>query len=86
METTDFLGQLAKTMEELGFTSDVSLEIVIGGTQVYEIDGAGTKWAPTKGTKKYDKDAFLIIRKPVPVVSSTPNPELKPHHGHYVAK
>ena len=73
-------------MEELGFTSDVSLEIVIGGTQVYEIDGAGTKWAPVKGTKKYDKDAFLIIRKPVSVVSSTPNPELKPHHGHYVAK
>jgi hypothetical protein len=86
LDTTDFLGQLAKTMEELGFTSDVPLEIVVGGTQVYEIEGAGTKWAPLKGTRKYDKDAFLIIRKPVPVVSSTPNPELKPHHDLDVVK
>ena len=28
-------------MQELGFSSDVPIEIVIGGTQVYEIDGAG---------------------------------------------
>ena len=45
-------------------------EVVIGGTSVYEIDGAGTKWAPVKGTRKYNKDAFIVIRKPVPVISS----------------
>ena len=69
---TDFLNQLATTMEQLGFTQDVPLEIAIGGTQVYEIDGAGTKWAPEKGTRKYNNDAFIVIRKPRPVVSSKP--------------
>ena len=68
----DFLNQLATTMEQLGFTQDVPLEIAIGGTQIYEIDGAGTKWAPEKGTRKYNNDAFIVIRKPRPVVSSQP--------------
>ena len=69
---TDFLSELATTMEELGFTRDVPLEIAIGGTQIYEIEGAGTKWAPEKGTRKYNNDAFIVIRKPRPVVSSKP--------------
>ena len=30
--------------------------------QIYEIDGAGTKWAPVKGTRKYNKDAFIVIK------------------------
>jgi len=45
-------------------------EVVIGGSSVYEIDGAGTKWAPVKGTRKYIKDAFIVIRKPIPVEPS----------------
>ena len=69
---TDFLSELADTMQQLGFTQDVPLEIAIGGTQIYEIDGAGTKWAPEKGTRKYNNDAFIVIRKPRPVVSSKP--------------
>ena len=69
---TDFLSELATTMEQLGFTQDVPLEIAIGGTQIYEIEGAGTKWAPEKGTRKYNNDAFIVIRKPRPVVSSQP--------------
>ena len=66
----DFLGQLALTMEQLGFTRDVELEIAVGGTSVYEIDGAGTRWAPVKGTRKYNDDAFIVIRKPKPVIPS----------------
>ena len=69
---TDFLNQLATTMEQLGFTQDVPLEIAIGGTQVYEIDGAGTKWAPEKGSRNYNNDTFIVIRKPRPVESSKP--------------
>ena len=38
------------------------IHIEIGGTSVYEIDGAGTKWAPVKGTRKYNKDAFIVIK------------------------
>ena len=46
----------------------------IGGTSVYEIDGAGTKWAPVKGTRKYNKDAFIVLknRSRDPVVPSKP--------------
>ena len=72
MANSHFLSELATTMEQLGFTQDVPLEIAIGGTQIYEIEGAGTKWAPEKGTRKYNNDAFIVIRKPRPVVSSKP--------------
>jgi hypothetical protein len=67
---TNFFNELAIAMEQLGFISDVPLEVVIGGTQVYEIDGPGTKWSPKKGTRKYNPDAFIVIRKPTPVISS----------------
>jgi len=70
MKQTDFLTKLALAMEELEFTSDVPLDIAIAGSQTYEIEGAGTKWAPTKGTRKYNKDAFIVIRKVTPVISS----------------
>ena len=38
------------------------IHVEIGGTSVYAIDGAGTKWAPVKGTRKYNKDAFIVIK------------------------
>ena len=58
------------------------IHVEIGGTSVYAIDGAGTKWAPVKGTRKYNKDAFIVIknRSRDPIVPSQPNPELKQHH------
>ena len=71
----DFLGQLADRMQKLGMTNDVPLEIVIGGSQTHEIDGAGTKWSPVKGTVKYNDDAFIVIRRPKPAVSSKPPTE-----------
>jgi hypothetical protein len=70
MKPNDFLGKLALAMEQLGFTSDVPLDIAIAGSQTYEIEGAGTKWAPKKGTRKYNPDAFIVIRKITPVISS----------------
>ena len=50
------------------------IHVEIGGTSVYEIEGAGTKWAPVKGTRKYNKDAFIVIknRSRDPVVPSKP--------------
>ena len=64
------------------YGDDVAVEI--GGTSVYEIDGAGTKWAPVKGTRKYNKDAFIIIknRDRNPTVPSEPfgEGEFKPAH------
>jgi len=57
-----WLGQLALAMQNLDWDNDVDIEVQIAGTQVYEIEGAGTKWAPVKGTRKYNKDAFIVIK------------------------
>ena len=77
------LGQLAIALEKMGWDSEDSIAVEIAGTSVYEIDGAGTKWAPKKGSVKYNKDAFIVIKNldRNPTVPSNPNPELKPHHG-----
>ena len=66
------LNAICEAWNELGFTDDCDIDVAIGGTQIYEIDGAGTKWAPEKGTRKYNNDAFIVIRRPQPVVSSLP--------------
>ena len=77
------LGQLAIALESLGWDYGDNVAVEIAGTSVYEIDGAGTKWAPLKGTRKYNKDAFIIIKNldRNPTVSSQPNPDLKAHHA-----
>ena len=74
--------QLADTIAELGWDCYDNVAVEIGGTSVYEIEGAGTKWAPVKGTRKYNKDAFIVIKNldRNPTVSSQPNPELKQAH------
>ena len=66
------LGELAIALEKLGWEYGDEVDVEIGGTSVYEIEGAGTKWAPVKGTRKYNKDAFIVIknRSRDPVVPS----------------
>jgi len=54
--------QLADTIAELGWDCYDDVVVEIGGTSVYGIDGAGTKWAPLKGTRKYNNDAFIVIK------------------------
>ena len=82
------LGQLAIALEKMGWDAGDDIAVEIGGTSVYEIDGAGTKWAPVKGTRKYNKDAFIVIKNldRNPTVSSQPFPEgeFKPQHPHEV--
>ena len=77
------LVQLAIALETLGWDYGDDVAVEIAGTSVYEIDGAGTKWAPVKGTRKYNKDAFIVIKNldRNPTVSSEPNPDLKAHHS-----
>ena len=76
------LGQLAIALEKMGWDAGDDIAVEIGGSSVYEIDGAGTKWAPVKGTVKYNKDAFIVIknRDRNPTVPSQPNPDLKQAH------
>ena len=80
---SSWIDQLHKTLTVLKWEHGDNIAVEIGGTSVYEIDGAGTKWAPVKGTRKYNKDAFIVIKNldHNPTVSSQPNPELKQHHA-----
>ena len=72
-----------EAFDRLGWDPKDDIVIEIAGSSVYMIDGAGTKWAPKKGTVKYNKDAFIVIKNKSrdPFVPSTANPELKPHHA-----
>ena len=65
------------TMQDLGWQRGDDLVIDIGGTSVYEIESDGTKWAPLKGTRKYNKDAFIVIKNKSrdPFVPSKANAE-----------
>ena len=66
---------LIQLVADLGWdVRNDDLHIEVGGTSVYGIDGAGTKWAPLKGTRKYNNDAFIVIknRSRDPVVPSKP--------------
>ena len=80
---SSWIDQLHKTLTALKWEHGDNIAVEIGGTSVYEIDGAGTKWAPVKGTRKYNKDAFIVIKNldRNPTVPSQPNPELKQNHA-----
>lgn len=82
MRSADWVEHLNSALQELEWTADDEIAVEIGGTSVYGINGAGTKWAPTLGTVKYNKDAFIVIKNKTrdPIVRSQPNPELKQAH------
>jgi hypothetical protein len=74
---------LVEAVASLGWdVRNDDIHVEIGGTSVYGINGAGTKWAPTLGTRKYNNDAFIVIknRSRDPIVRSQPNPDLKQQH------
>ena len=80
---SEIMDRIQDFIEALEWDSSDNITVEIGGSQVYEIEGAGTKWAPTRGTRKYNKDAFIVIKNLDRnlVIPSQPNPELKQHHG-----
>jgi len=82
MDEPSVLEQINSLINTLNWETDDDIAVEVGGTSVYEINGAGTKWAPVKGTRKYNKDAFIVIknRSRNPTISSEPNSELKQHH------
>ena len=72
-------GNLSEAISKLGWDCYDNVVVEIAGSSVYEIEGAGTKWAPIKGTRKYNKDAFIVIKNldRNPTISSKPNNEVK---------
>lgn len=56
------IDEFINAFEKLGWQPSDDIVFEIAGQSTYEIDGAGTKWAPVKGTVKYNNDAFLVIK------------------------
>ena len=80
--SADMLGQLAIALGKMDWDANDKLVVKIGGTQVSGIDvgeNYNPKWSSPIGTRKYNKDAFIVIENVTrnPVVPSQPNPELK---------
>ena len=72
------LDMISHYIDKLGweYTDDISVEI--GGTAVSGIDVGevyNKKWQSPKGTRKFNKDAFIVIRRPQEVISSKANEE-----------
>ena len=83
--SADMLGQLALALQKLDWDAGDELRVKIGGTQVSGIDvgeNYNEKWQSPIGTRKYNKDAFIVIENVSrsPVVPSQPNPDLKQKH------
>ena len=53
---------VASYVEKLGWSADDDIDVEIGGMSVCGLDGDGSKWSPAKGTCKYNKDAFIVIK------------------------
>ncbi|QIN97257.1 hypothetical protein [Synechococcus phage S-H25] len=78
---------LIKAVADLGWdvlNDDIVVELA--GTQVSGIDVGevyNEKWQSPIGTRKYNKDAFIVIKNLSrdPFEPSKPNPDLKAHHA-----
>ena len=74
-------------IEELGWDlENDEIDVEIGGTSVSGIDVGevyNKKWQSPKGTRKYNKDAFIVIKNQSrrDLTKSQPMEEFKPHHG-----
>ena len=77
--------KIAETMSTLGWDNDDNIVVEIGGTAVSGIhqgEDYNKKWATPYGVRKYNKDAFIVIKNldRSPFEPSQPNPDLKAHH------
>ena len=83
---SSWIEQLHKTLTALKWEHGDNIAVEIGGTSVSGIDVGeeyNKKWQSPKGTRKYNKDAFIVIKNldRNPTISSQPNLELKQHHA-----
>ena len=85
-ESTKFsssvLNKIAVALEALGWDYNDEIAVDIGGTQVSGIDVGeeyNKKWQSPIGTRKYNKDAFSVIKNlgRSPFEPSKANPDLK---------
>jgi hypothetical protein len=86
-EDDGIMDRLQDFIEVLGWESGDQIDVEIGGTAVSGIDVGeeyNKKWQSPIGTRKYNKDAFIIIknqsRRDLTKSQPFPEGEFKPHH------
>lgn len=83
----NIIPQFIESFEALGWDPQDNIVIEIGGTQVSGIDqpeGYNKKWAAPLGHRKYNKDAFIVIKnlsRNDDTKSQPMDREHAPHHG-----
>ena len=80
------LKRLVDVVEALEWEVGDNIVVEIGGTVVsgiHQPDTANPRWSTPFGVRRYNKDAFIVIKNldRNPTVPSQPNPDLKAHHG-----
>ena len=86
MNDSVMLEQISVAIDKLGWDASDDIVVEIGGTVVSGIhqgEDYNKKWATPFGVRKYNKDAFIVIKNRTrsPYEPSQPNPELKGHHA-----
>ena len=77
--------ELAVLFDKLGWEEGDDISVELAGTQISGIDVGeeyNKKWQSPIGTRKINKDAFIVIKNQDrrDLSKSQPNPELKAHH------
>ena len=85
MREDHWMHDFQDALQELDWQPGDNIVVDIGGTQVSGIDVGevyNEKWQSPIGTRKYNKDAFIVIKNlsRTPFEPSKPNPDLKAHH------
>jgi len=86
-EDGGIMDNIQDCIESLGWNPEDEIDVEIGGTQVSGIDVGevyNKKWQSPIGTRKYNKDAFIIIKNQSrrDLTKSQPLEEFKPQHKH----
>jgi hypothetical protein len=77
--------KIAEALDTLGWDEMDDITVEIAGSSVSGIDVGeeyNKKWQSPIGTRKYNKDAFIVIKNQSrrDLSKSQPNPDLKAHH------
>ena len=86
MESPSLYEQVASLIQKFGWEEGDEISVEMAGTQVSGIDVGeeyNKKWQSPLGTRKINKDAFIVIKNQTrrDLSKSQPNPELKAHHA-----
>ena len=78
--------ELATLLEKLGWEDGDEISVEMAGTQISGIDvgeNYNKKWQSPIGTRKINKDAFIVIKNQSrrDLTKSQPNPDLKANHA-----